>query len=70
MTTISVTVRAYSDAASLGRVEIDAAEWARYEACDHPAYQWPEGIARAGDVLTDEQIERMGITSRTVVYLD
>ena len=54
----------------IGKVEIEASEWAEYEACEHGSYQWPDGVAEAGDVLTGDQIDEMGITSRTVIFLD
>lgn len=60
----------YTTGDRIGKVEIDAAEMARYEACEHDAYQWPEGIAKAGDVLSDEDLARLDIPAGKVIYLD
>lgn len=68
--TVTVDVMRYADGVKVGTVEMDAAEWEQYAACEHPAYQWPEGIARVGDVLTCEEIEKMGIGADTTVWLD
>lgn len=69
-TTKTVTVVRYSDGQSLGEITMDAAEWATYEDCTHPDYQWPEGIAQAGQVLSDDQMDALGIDPATVIGLD
>jgi len=68
--TKTVRVMGYATGDRIGKVEIEASEWAEYEACEHGSYQWPDGVAEAGDVLTGDQIDEMGITSRTVIFLD
>lgn len=67
---IEVDVMRHSDGARAGSIEMDPAEWQRYEAEEHPAYQWPEGIAAAGNVLDAEQSEAMGLDSSTIIWLE
>lgn len=67
---VTVDVMRHSDGERVGRVEMDAAERESYATCSHRAFQWPEGVARAGDVLTDRQIEEFGLRPETVVWLD
>jgi hypothetical protein len=67
---VTVSVVSYRDGDQLGTVEMDAAEWERYADCTHPAYQWPEGVARAGDVLSDDQLEALGIDGGTGGWLE
>ena len=69
-TRVTADVMRYADGGKVGTVEMDAAEWERYAECEHPAYQWPEGIAEAGDVLTCDQIEEMGLTTTTAIWLE
>jgi len=66
----TVNVMRHRDGVRLGEVEISEADWKLYEAGRHPAYQWDEGIAVAGDVLTDGQIEDIGVHPTTVIFLE
>lgn len=63
----TVQVKDYTTGSTLGRIKMDAAEWEQYAACEHPAYQWPEGLARAGDVLDAEDL---GVSEKTVIFLE
>ena len=62
------TAEDYQD--NLGTITIDLSDWAQYEAGAHPDFQWPEGIARAGDVIEDEILGRLGIDPDTTIWLD
>ena len=66
----TVTVVRHSDGRQMGEVEVRDTDWERYDASAHPSYQWPEGIARACDVLSEEDIERLGLAETTVIYLE
>jgi hypothetical protein len=67
---VTVDVRRLSDGEKVGTTTMPAAEWERYAAGTHPGYQWPEGAALAGDVLTDEQVDEMGLDAGTVIWLE
>lgn len=70
MATVKMSVMDYTTGDRLGAAEIDAATAARYAACAAPAFQWPEGIASAADVLDAADLGRLGIDGRRVIWLD
>lgn len=70
MANVTVDVRRHVDGECVGSIELSAAEWEQYAVYEHPAYQWPEGLAEAGAVLTPDQVEEMGLTGRTVIWLE
>ncbi len=69
-TETTATVRRYNDGAELGIALLSASDWAQYEAGTHPGYQWPEGIARAGDVLPAKAVAQLGIDDGTTIFLE
>jgi hypothetical protein len=69
MGTMTIRVKRYSDGETVGTVEMAVDEWESYADCTHEAYQWPEGLALAGDVLTEEQREEMGLDDNTTIWL-
>src|SRR5262245_38567357 len=68
-TMVSVMVMDYTTGGRIGEVEIDEADRDDDAGCRNPAYQWPEGIARATDALSAQQVEAPGIDPRTTIYL-
>jgi hypothetical protein len=70
MDTMTIRVKRYSDGQTVGTVEMDVEEWGQYADCTHPAYQWPEGLALTGDVLTDEQRQEMGLREDETIWLE
>lgn len=67
---IQVRVMSYGTASTIGRIEIAGDDWELYAGGRHPAYQWPEGIAQASDVLTDAELAEYGIDPETTVWLE
>lgn len=67
---VSVDVMCYATGDSLGKIKVTSDYWQQYGDCCHPAYEWPNGVARAGDVLNDETIERLGISPEKTIWLD
>jgi hypothetical protein len=67
---LMVDVRDYQDGHSYGKIEIEESAWLPYAECRDPAYQWPEGIARAVDVLGDDQIKSLGIDPEATIWLE
>ncbi len=65
-----VRVMSYDNGELLGTMQMDENKYYLYEEDAHPLFQWPEGIARAGHILSSEQIEKMKISPDTVIYLD
>ena len=63
------TLYDYSTGDKLGHVEIDARHAKQYEEGVHEGYQWPEGITEAGWLLDSEEMDRLGIHHRRVVFL-
>jgi hypothetical protein len=68
--TTKVAVMRYRDGEHVGDVEMERAEWELYAASGHPDYQWPEGIARAGDVLQGRELAALGLDEDTTIYLE
>jgi hypothetical protein len=67
--TVNVNVMRYTNGECVGAIWMNAASWERYAGREHPDYQWPEGIARAGDVLAAKVIEELGLEQDTVIFL-
>jgi hypothetical protein len=63
-----MTAVLYSTGKSLGKVQV------RPFAADCYARQtigqWPEGLVEASDVMDADEIERIGISSTTTVYVE
>jgi hypothetical protein len=70
MDAITIRVKRYSDGEIVGTVEMAVDEWERYADCTHPAYQWPEGLALAGDVLTEEEKQETGLNENETIWLE
>ncbi len=68
--TVTASVVRYSDGVRLCGIQLSREEWDDY--CDgvHPAFQWPEGLGLAVDVLTPYLLTNLGIDPNTTVYLD
>jgi hypothetical protein len=67
---VTVDVVRYFDGEVVGTTTLTAEAWERYAACEHAAYEWPAGVARAGDVLTEDELEAMGLDGKTTIYLE
>ncbi len=69
---VDFDVMKYGDGTRLaaGLVCMPLNEAGKYLNGVHPAYKWPAGVARAGDVLTVEQLEKISLSAETVVYLE
>lgn len=65
-TTTTMTVSDYATGAILGRVELTAERVAAYGA----AAQQPQGIVRAGAVLSPAELAQLGLTSSQTVWLE
>ncbi|MDE2105351.1 MAG: hypothetical protein KGL39_49450 [Patescibacteria group bacterium] len=65
-----IDVRSYATGDYIGTIEMNAAEWERYAVGEHPDYQWPEGIAEAGKVLSSADITRLSIGDDIVIWLE
>jgi hypothetical protein len=70
MDAITIRVKRYSDGQTVGTVEMDVEEWDTYADCTHEAYQWPEGLALAGDVLTEEERQETGLNENETIWLE
>jgi hypothetical protein len=68
--TVTVDVIRHVDGRRIGSIELPRSEWETYADCTHPAYQWPEGLAEAGTVLSSRQCEALGLDRRTVIWLE
>lgn len=64
--TATYKITTYRDGDVIGIVEMTAEQYRRYEA----KAQWPEGIIRAGHVLSSDKITECGIAPDTTIYLD
>jgi hypothetical protein len=60
----------YDTAINLGQAEMPRDQWELYAAGSHPDYQWPQGIARAGDVLSRDQLDAIDLDPDTTIYLN
>jgi hypothetical protein len=58
-----MSVNDYTTGKFLGRADIDEENY-------NANAQWPQGTILAGDILSDEEIDKFGITSETIVYCD
>jgi hypothetical protein len=63
-------VMSYKTGEPVGRVTISEAKAESYSAGKLEGYQWPEGIAKAGDVFAESQIAMLNIDRDTVVFLE
>ena len=68
-TTYKVTVMDYRSGDSLGQIDRPEQYWRDYQACHGAAYQWPQGIAEASDVLSGDEIRLLEISPGTTIYL-
>ncbi len=59
----------HEDQVYVGAVLIPAEEWVAYFDGTSGLWQWPEGVASAGEVISDEQVEALCITPATLIYL-
>jgi hypothetical protein len=66
----TVDVMRYDTGDKLGTIDIPMDEWEQYAACEHPAFQWPAGIAFAGEALSNEQMEANGIGPMAIIWLE
>lgn len=62
----TMNVNDYKTGNSLGTVELTSEQIANYEA----NAQQPQGIIRAGDVLSAADLSRLGITASQTIWLD
>ena len=67
---VSVGVMDHATGRRIGTAEVCDGDRDAYEAGDHPAFQWPEGIARAADVLSPEDIDRLGIDGQATIWFE
>lgn len=70
MAPVTVRVARYSDGETLGQATITVAEIEAYHDSSDDRYQWPEGIAAAGDIFDDETLESLGVSHSTTIYLE
>lgn len=68
--TVPVKLVRHVDGKVLGAISVSVGHMRRYRAGTHPDYQWPEGVARAGDVISDAVLDRLDVHPDTVIYLD
>ncbi len=69
--TVGVEVMDYRTGRRLGRAPMLATAWRSYDQGRHSGFQWPAGIARAGDVLTEAELAALaGATAETIIYLE
>ena len=59
-----------SDGEKLCRFFMGSDEWELYLRGEHPAFDWPKGLIKAGDFFTDETVELWGMGHDTVIYLE
>jgi hypothetical protein len=69
-TVATVDVMRYETGNKLGSIDIPMEEWEQYATCEHPAFQWPEGIAFAGEVLSNDQMEANKIGPMLIVFFE
>ena len=60
----------YATGKKLGEVNVSGSFGADYATGTHQGFQWPEGIAKAGDILTEVACERLGIPLHQVIWFE
>lgn len=68
--TVDVAVMRYATGEPVGTIRMARATWQRYADRSDDRFQWPSGIAEAGDVLTRATLDRLGLDRSTAIYLD
>jgi len=66
--TTTAEIRDYTTGRVIGDAEVNDDVMERYESQE--IGQWPEGILAASDLLSDAEIERLGIESNTTVWIE
>lgn len=69
MDKVTVTIMDYVTGDAIGVTSIATEDRDQIAAGTHPAYQWPEGIAAAGDILTEQEIAELEISRGSVIWL-
>lgn len=68
MTATAASITDYTTGKDLGMADVEIATLDAYEA--HEIGQWPEGIIRADELLSDAEITRLGIEANTTVWIE
>ncbi len=64
------TVRRYNNGNYCGEVQRDKVFAVLHDARKHPDFQWPEGVARAGNVLSEDELEACGVDAEDTIFLE
>ena len=66
----TMTVRRYHDGGYCGNVKRDKVFSVLHDASQHPDFQWPEGVAQAGDVLSENELLSCALNADDVIFLE
>lgn len=66
--TTTTEIRNYTTGRVIGDAEVNDDVLEQYEAKE--IGQWPEGILAASDLLSAEEIDRLGIAADTTVWIE
>jgi hypothetical protein len=67
---VRVKVRRHATGRVVGQVRWGREKWVRYADGHEPGVQYPEGVARAGDVLDEATLEDFDLDDDTVIYFE
>ena len=66
--TTTATIRDYTPGREIGEAQVASATLEAYQA--EEIGQWPGGIVRADELLSDAEIDRLGIESSDTVWIE
>lgn len=66
--TTTATIRDYTTGREIGEAQVEDATMESYE--EQEIGQWPEGIVRADELLSDAEIDRLGIEPSDTVWIE